>query len=135
MTALLSFLSSSPAEPELQQALVPVVKELVPVRRPVWGQVHGQLCLPTMYHQPLRCAPERLQKESGSHTVGLYTTSIPCTLLNTGLPPTRVPRHPLIPVPVLGLLLLLLLSILLLGQSPPPTWPHLQLCYLQPPPV
>ncbi|XP_038384175.1 protein KASH5 isoform X9 [Canis lupus familiaris] len=91
---------SSPAEPELQQALVPVVKELVPVRRPVWGQVHGQLCLPTMYHQPL-----------------------------------RVPRHPLIPVPVLGLLLLLLLSILLLGQSPPPTWPHLQLCYLQPPPV
>uniref|UniRef100_A0A8C0LMS8 KASH domain containing 5 n=1 Tax=Canis lupus dingo TaxID=286419 RepID=A0A8C0LMS8_CANLU len=90
----------SPAEPELQQALVPVVKELVPVRRPVWGQVHGQLCLPTMYHQPL-----------------------------------RVPRHPLIPVPVLGLLLLLLLSILLLGQSPPPTWPHLQLCYLQPPPV
>ncbi|KAM8964439.1 protein KASH5 isoform 2-T2 [Lycaon pictus] len=90
----------SPAEPELQQALVPVVKELVPVRRPVWGQVHGQLCLPTMYHQPL-----------------------------------RVPQHPLIPVPVLGLLLLLLLSILLLGQSPPPTWPHLQLCYLQPPPV
>uniref|UniRef100_A0A8C0T2P3 Protein KASH5 n=1 Tax=Canis lupus familiaris TaxID=9615 RepID=A0A8C0T2P3_CANLF len=87
----------SPAEPELQQALVPVVKELVPVRRPVWGQVHGQLCLPP---QPL-----------------------------------RVPRHPLIPVPVLGLLLLLLLSILLLGQSPPPTWPHLQLCYLQPPPV
>ncbi|CAD7692360.1 unnamed protein product [Nyctereutes procyonoides] len=126
---------SSPAEPELQQALVPVVKELVPVRRPVWGQVYGQLCLPTMYHQPLRCTPERLQKESGSHTVGLYTTSTPCTLRSTGLPPTRVPRHPLIPVPILGLLLLLLLSILLLGQSPPPTWPHLQLCYLQPPPV
>nr|6R2I_B Chain B, KASH5 [Homo sapiens] len=21
------------------------------------------------------------------------------------------------------------------GPSPPPTWPHLQLCYLQPPPV
>ncbi|KAM5209484.1 protein KASH5 [Hipposideros larvatus] len=48
----------------------------------------------------------------------------------------RVTWHPLIPVPVLGLLLLLLLlSILLMGQSLPPTWPHLQLCYLQPPPV
>ena len=32
-------------------------------------------------------------------------------------------------------LVLMLLSVLLLGQSPPPTWPHLQLCYLQPPPV
>ncbi|XFF87427.1 hypothetical protein AB1E18_013646 [Capra hircus] len=83
---------SSPSEPELQQALVPVVKELVPVRRPVWGQ----LCL----------CPLRL----------------------------RVSRHLLIPAPLLGLLLLLL-SVLLLGQSPPPTWPHLQLCYLQPPPV
>uniref|UniRef100_A0A8C3YEY7 KASH domain containing 5 n=1 Tax=Catagonus wagneri TaxID=51154 RepID=A0A8C3YEY7_9CETA len=47
----------------------------------------------------------------------------------------RVTQHPLIPAPVLGLLLLLLLSVLLLGQSPPPTWPHLQLRYLQPPPV
>lgn len=54
---------------------------------------------------------------------------------STVLPPSRVTRHPLIPAPVLGLLLLLLLSVLLLGQSPPPTWPHLQLCYLQPPPV
>ncbi|KAL2762957.1 protein KASH5 [Daubentonia madagascariensis] len=83
----------SPTQPELQQALVPVMKELVPVRRRPWGQ----LCLP----------PQQL----------------------------RVTRHPLIPAPVLGLLLLLLLSVLLLGQSPPPTWPHLQLCYLQPPPV
>ncbi|XP_061244997.1 protein KASH5 isoform X3 [Bos javanicus] len=49
--------------------------------------------------------------------------------------PERVTRHLLIPAPLLGLLLLLLLSVLLLGQSPPPTWPHLQLCYLQPPPV
>ncbi|KAM6223629.1 protein KASH5 [Rhynchocyon petersi] len=47
----------------------------------------------------------------------------------------RVTRHPLVPPSVLGLLLLLLLSVLLLGQSPPPTWPHLQLSYLQPPPV
>nr|XP_011766438.1 protein KASH5 isoform X8 [Macaca nemestrina]XP_011766439.1 protein KASH5 isoform X8 [Macaca nemestrina] len=84
---------SRPAQQELQQALVPVMKELVPVRRRPWGQ----LCLP----------PQRL----------------------------RVTRHPLIPAPVLGLLLLLLLSVLLLGPSPPPTWPHLQLCYLQPPPV
>ncbi|XP_017737695.1 PREDICTED: protein KASH5 isoform X3 [Rhinopithecus bieti] len=84
---------SRPAQQELQQALVPVMKELVPVRRKPWGQ----LCLP----------PQRL----------------------------RVTPHPLIPAPVLGLLLLLLLSVLLLGPSPPPTWPHLQLCYLQPPPV
>ena len=57
---------------------------------------------------------------------------------STVLPPHRVTRHPLIPAPVLGLLLLLLLlllSVRLLGQSPPPAWPHLQLCYLQPPPV
>ncbi|XP_006898793.1 PREDICTED: protein KASH5 [Elephantulus edwardii] len=48
----------------------------------------------------------------------------------------RVTRPPLDPrPPVLGLLLLLLLSILLLRKSPPPTWPHLQLSYLQPPPV
>uniref|UniRef100_A0A8C6ES30 KASH domain containing 5 n=1 Tax=Marmota marmota marmota TaxID=9994 RepID=A0A8C6ES30_MARMA len=82
---------SSSVESEFQQALVPVVKELVPVRRP-WGQS----CL---HPQRLRC-------------------------------------HPLVPAPILGLLLLLLLlSVLLLGQSQPPTWPHLQLCYLQPPPV
>ncbi|XP_049477652.1 protein KASH5 isoform X6 [Panthera uncia] len=89
-------LPESPAKPDLQRALVPVVKELVPVSRPDWGQ----LCLAPLHPQPL-----------------------------------RVTRHPLIPTPVLGLLLLLLLSVLLLGQSPPPTWPHLQLCYLQPPPV
>ncbi|KAF7480420.1 hypothetical protein GHT09_008411 [Marmota monax] len=84
---------SSSVESEFQQALVPVVKELVPVRRP-WGQC----CL----------HPQRL----------------------------RVTQHPLVPAPILGLLLLLLLlSVLLLGQSQPPTWPHLQLCYLQPPPV
>ncbi|XP_070627571.1 protein KASH5 isoform X2 [Bos indicus] len=87
---------SSPSEPQLQQALVPMVKELVPVRRPVWGQ----LCLWPLHLRRL-----------------------------------RVTRHLLIPAPLLGLLLLLLLSVLLLGQSPPPTWPHLQLCYLQPPPV
>ncbi|XP_055267595.1 protein KASH5 isoform X2 [Moschus berezovskii] len=85
----------SPSEPELQQALVPVVKELVSVRSPVWGQ----LCL--------------------------------CTLRPRQL---RVTRHLLIPASLLGLLLLLL-SVLLLGQSPPPTWPYLQLYYLQPPPV
>ncbi|XP_035140818.3 protein KASH5 isoform X2 [Callithrix jacchus] len=83
----------SPAQQDLRQALVPVMKELVPVRRRPWGQ----LILP----------PQRL----------------------------RVTRYPMIPAPVLGLLLLLLLSVLLLGQSPPPTLPHLQLCYLQPPPV
>uniref|UniRef100_A0A8C9P0J1 KASH domain containing 5 n=1 Tax=Spermophilus dauricus TaxID=99837 RepID=A0A8C9P0J1_SPEDA len=84
---------SSSVESEFQQALVPVVKELVPVRRP-WCQC----CL----------HPQRL----------------------------RVTQHPLVPAPILGLLLLLLLlSVLLLGQSQPPTWPHLQLCYLQPPPV
>ncbi|KAF5925938.1 hypothetical protein HPG69_000429 [Diceros bicornis minor] len=87
---------SSPAEPGLQRALVPVVEGLVPVMRPVWGQ----LCLTPSHPQQLRVA-----------------------------------RHPLIPAPVLGLLLLLLLSVLLLGQSSPPTWPHLQLYYLQPPPV
>ncbi|XP_019597157.2 protein KASH5 isoform X2 [Rhinolophus sinicus] len=86
----------SPAKPDLQQALVPVEKELVPVRRPVWGQ----FCLYPLYPQQL-----------------------------------RVTWHPLIPAPVLGLLLLLLFSVLLLGQSLPPAWPHLQLCYLQPPPV
>ncbi|KAI5935985.1 Protein KASH5 [Manis javanica] len=87
---------SSPPELEMQQALVPVVKKLVLVRRPVWGQ----LCL-----HPLR--PQQL----------------------------RVTRHPRVPAPVLGLLLLALLSFLLLGQAPPTTWPHLQLCHLQPPPV
>ncbi|XP_004381876.1 protein KASH5 [Trichechus manatus latirostris] len=53
------------------------------------------------------------------------------------LPPQqfRVTRHPLVPAPFLGLVLLLLLSVLLLGQSPPPSWPHLQLSYLQSPPV
>lgn len=60
---------------------------------------------------------------------------LPGPSLSSVLPPTRVTRHPLMPAPVLGLLLLLLLSVLLLGQSPPPTWPHLQLCYLRPPPV
>ncbi|XP_051696677.1 protein KASH5 isoform X3 [Oryctolagus cuniculus] len=84
---------SSPAEPGLQQALVPVIKELVPDRR----QPRGQLCL----------RPQQL----------------------------RVARHPRVPAPAVGLLLLLLLSVLLLVQSPAPTWPHLQLCYLQPPPV
>nr|XP_044615036.1 protein KASH5 isoform X1 [Equus asinus] len=86
----------SPAEPELQRALVPVVTELVPVSR----LVCGQLCLAPLHPQQLRVA-----------------------------------RHPLVPAPVLGLLLLLLLSVLLLGQSSPPTWPHLQLYYLQPPPM
>ncbi|KAM5236221.1 protein KASH5 [Ctenodactylus gundi] len=88
---------SHAAKAELHQALVPVVKELVPVRRS-WGQ-H---CLSPQYPQQL-----------------------------------RVTRHMMVPAPVLGLvlLLLLLLSVLLLGQSRPPTWPHLQLCYLQPPPV
>ncbi|XP_045844367.1 protein KASH5 [Meles meles] len=86
----------SPSEPEPQQALVPVPRELVPVRRPGWGQ----LCLAPLQPEPL-----------------------------------RITRPPLIPAPVLGLLLLLLLSVLLLGQAPPPTWPHLQLYYLQPPPV
>ncbi|XP_059008874.1 protein KASH5 isoform X7 [Mustela lutreola] len=86
----------SPTEPQPQQALVPVPRELVPIRSPRWGQ----LCLPSLQPEPL-----------------------------------RITRPPLIPAPVLGLLLLLLLSVLLLGQSPPPTWPHLQLCYLQPPPV
>ncbi|KAM7330886.1 protein KASH5 [Alexandromys fortis] len=81
--------------PEVQQALLPVVRELVPVKRP-WAQ-H---CL----------RPQ--------HSPGL-----------------RISQHPLVPTPVLGLLLLLLLSILLLSQSPTPTWPHLQLYYLQPPPV
>ncbi|XP_058136564.1 protein KASH5 isoform X6 [Dasypus novemcinctus] len=85
----------SPAEPQLQQALVPVLKELAPVTRH-WEQ----LCLAPLYPQPLRVA-----------------------------------RHPWVPGPVLGLLLLLLLSVLLLGQPPPHTWPHLQLSYLQPPPV
>ncbi|XP_054553276.1 protein KASH5 isoform X2 [Talpa occidentalis] len=86
----------SAMEPDLQGALVPVVKDLVPARSPVCGQLY----LHPQHSQQL-----------------------------------RVTRHLLIPAPVLGLLLLLLLSIVLLGQSPPPTWPHLQLYYLQPPPV
>ncbi|XP_011221520.1 protein KASH5 isoform X2 [Ailuropoda melanoleuca] len=126
-------------EPEPQQALVPVVRELVPVRGPVWGQ----LSLPPLQPQPpVRCALKHLQKEGGQHMLGygplLRPHQQPCApgpSLSTGLPLTRVTRHPLIPAPILGLLLLLLLSVLLLGQSPPPTWPHLQLCYLQPPPV
>uniref|UniRef100_A0A5F7ZZX3 KASH domain containing 5 n=1 Tax=Macaca mulatta TaxID=9544 RepID=A0A5F7ZZX3_MACMU len=52
-----------PAQQELQQALVPVMKELVPVRRRPWGQ----LCLPP---QRLRCAPRHLQKEEGGLTLG-----------------------------------------------------------------
>ncbi|XP_045628167.1 protein KASH5 [Ursus americanus] len=126
-------------EPEPQQALVPVVRELVPVRGPVWGQLSLQ---PLQPQPPVRCAPKHLQKEGGQHTLGHgpllrphRQPSTPDPSLWTGLPPTRVTRHPLIPAPILGLLLLLLLSVLLLGQSPPPTWPHLQLCYLQPPPV
>lgn len=47
----------------------------------------------------------------------------------------RVPRHSVIPAPVLGMLLVLLLSVLLFGRLQPPTWPHLQLYYLQPPPM
>ncbi|XP_076789810.1 protein KASH5 isoform X2 [Arvicanthis niloticus] len=81
--------------PEMQQALMPVVRELMPVE---WSQT--QHCL----------RPQ--------HSPGI-----------------RISQHPLVPTPILGLLLLLLLSILLLSQSPPPTWPHLQLYYLQPPPV
>ncbi|XP_026935984.1 protein KASH5 isoform X2 [Sagmatias obliquidens] len=53
-----------PSEPELQQALVPVVKELVPVRRPVWGH----LCLRPLHPQQLRCTPRRLQKEGDGQT-------------------------------------------------------------------
>uniref|UniRef100_A0AC11D927 KASH domain containing 5 n=1 Tax=Ovis aries TaxID=9940 RepID=A0AC11D927_SHEEP len=119
---------SSPSEPELQQALVPVVKELVPVRRPVWGQ----LCLCPLRLQWLRCTPQHLEKEGGGQTSGHH--GLPRAPPSTVPPPRRVSRHLLIPAPLLGLLLLLL-SVLLLGQSPPPTWPHLQLCYLQPPPV
>uniref|UniRef100_A0A8C2MA61 KASH domain containing 5 n=2 Tax=Cricetulus griseus TaxID=10029 RepID=A0A8C2MA61_CRIGR len=80
--------------PEVQQALMPVVRDVVPVERP-WAQ-H---CL----------CPQ--------HSPGL-----------------RVSQHLLVPKPILGLLLLLL-SIVLLSQSPTPTWPHVQLYYLQPPPV
>lgn len=60
---------------------------------------------------------------------------LPRALPSTVLPPCRVTRLLLVPVPLLGLLLLLVLSVMLLSQSPPPAWPHLQLCYLQPPPV
>ena len=52
------FLPSSPAKPDLQRALVPVVKELVPVSRPEWGQ----LCLAPLHPQPLRCAPRQSRK-------------------------------------------------------------------------
>nr|XP_030729431.1 protein KASH5 isoform X7 [Globicephala melas] len=55
---------SRPSEPELQQALVPVVKELVPVRRPVWGH----LCLRPLHPQQLRCTPRHLQKEGDGQT-------------------------------------------------------------------
>ncbi|XP_045056309.2 protein KASH5 isoform X3 [Desmodus rotundus] len=41
---------SSPALPDLRQALVPVEKKLIPVRRPVWGQ----LCLCPLHPQRLR---------------------------------------------------------------------------------
>ncbi|XP_052034724.1 protein KASH5 [Apodemus sylvaticus] len=81
--------------PEMRQALMPVVGELVPVK---WPQT--QHCL-------------HLQRSPG----------------------IRLRPQPLVPTPILGLLLLLLLSVLLLSQSTPPTWPHLQLYYLQPPPV
>lgn len=46
----LTLLPSSPAKPDLQQALVPEEKELVPVRRPVWSQ----FCLYPLYPQQLR---------------------------------------------------------------------------------
>ncbi|XP_051005385.1 protein KASH5, partial [Acomys russatus] len=82
--------------PELQRALVPVVRELVPVERS-------------------RAAHHCLRPQ---HSPGI-----------------RISQPPLLPTPILGLLLLLLLSALLLSQSPPPTWPHVQLYYLQPPPV
>ncbi|XP_060030144.1 protein KASH5 [Erinaceus europaeus] len=60
----------------------------------------------------------------------------PCLLCPLHPQQLSVTRHPLIPRPALGLLLLLLLLLwALLGQSPPPTWPHLQLYHLQPPPV
>lgn len=61
-----SFLSSSPAPPDLRQALVPVEKKLVPVRRPVWGQ----LCLCPLHPQRLRWAPARRQSEGGGQTSG-----------------------------------------------------------------
>ncbi|XP_021489584.2 protein KASH5 [Meriones unguiculatus] len=90
-----SFSESCQVMPEVQQALVPVVRELVPVERS-----HTHHCLRPQYS-----------------------------------PGIRISQYPLVPTPMLGLLLLLLLSILLLSQSPTPTWPHLQLYYLQPPPV
>lgn len=62
-------------------------------------------------------------------------TNLPGATFSLSCLPSRISQHPLVPTPILGLLLLLLLSILLLSQSPPPTWPHLQLYYLQPPPV
>ncbi|XP_049643523.1 protein KASH5 [Suncus etruscus] len=86
----------SPAQPALQQALVPVVKELGPVVPPVWSP----LCICPLHP-----------------------------------PQLRVQRHSVIPAPILGMLLLLVLSVLLFGHLQPPTWPHLQLYYLQPPPM
>ncbi|KAG8521413.1 Protein KASH5 [Galemys pyrenaicus] len=118
--------AAAAAEPEVQGALVPVVKELVPARGPAWGQ----LCLHPQHPQPFRWSPSisrRVMARQGHTALG-------CTLTPVSLR-TRVTRHLLTPAPVLGLLLLLLLSMVLLGQSSPPTWPHLQLYYLQPPPV
>ncbi|EPQ15985.1 Coiled-coil domain-containing protein 155 [Myotis brandtii] len=131
---------SSPSQPDLQHALVPVERKLVPVRRPVWS--HFCLC-------PLHPQPQQLSSPSQpdlQHAlVPVERKLVPvrrpvwshfCLCpLHPQPQQLRVRRHPLIPTPVLGLLLLLLLSVLLLGQPPPPTWPHLQLCYLGPPPV
>ncbi|XP_057569383.1 protein KASH5 isoform X2 [Hippopotamus amphibius kiboko] len=77
---------SSPSDPELQQALVPVVKELVPIRRPVWGQ----LCLCPLHPQQLRCTPRHLQKKGGSHTSG-HCRDI---MGSPGCPPKRCRASP-----------------------------------------
>lgn len=108
---------------------MPVVRELVPVKRP-WAQ-H---CLRPQHSPGLRCALQ-VSPEAGGEPHVNNKTSLPRATFSLFCLPSRISQHPLVPTPIVGLLLLLLLSILLLSQSPTPTWPHLQLYYLQPPPV
>ncbi|EPY89120.1 coiled-coil domain-containing protein 155-like protein [Camelus ferus] len=70
-------------EPDLQQALVPVVKELVPDRRPVWSQ----LCLQPLHPQQLRFTP----REEVTALNELPLKPSPETLAVTQIDPLKLP--------------------------------------------
>ncbi|XP_054444506.1 protein KASH5 [Pteronotus mesoamericanus] len=75
----------SPAQPGLQQALVPVEKKLVPVRRPVWGQ----LCLCPLHPQRRRATQHPL---TPAPVLGLLLLLLLSLLLLGQSPPPTWPH-------------------------------------------